>query len=239
MTEAFFLIHSGLPREGPGDRESLDWALAQAPPPPDGRILDAGCGPGADIAGLLAHAPRGEVVAIDSHAPYVARAAARHAGDPRVRVLCGDMAAPPGRYDLIWSAGAVYLLGVTEALAAWRAHLAPGGAVAFSQIAWRRADPSAEARAFWRQYPAMCDAAGVAARVAAAGCAVVASRWLPDAAWEAYWGPLGARIAELRPGADAALCGALDAEAAEIALWRAQGGDGGDYGYLQIVARPA
>lgn len=232
---AFFRIHSGLDREGPGDRESLDWALGQVALPPDARILDAGCGPGADIAALLAHAPRGSVVAMDSHAPFADRAARAHAGDARISVICADMADPPGRFDLIWSAGAVYFLGVTEALAAWRKALAPGGAVAFSQIAWKTAAPAAEARDFWRQYPAMCDAAGAAARVAAAGYRVVARRWLPDAAWEAYYTPLEARIAALRPGAGAELAEALAAEAAEIALWRRHRAD---FGYLQLVVRP-
>ena len=52
---AFFTVHQDLPREGPGDRESLDWALGLAGVAPEGVILDAGCGPGADVPGLLAH----------------------------------------------------------------------------------------------------------------------------------------------------------------------------------------
>ena len=237
MSEAaFFDIHSGLDREGPGDRESLDWALGQVALPPGARILDAGCGPGADIAGLLAHAPEGSVVAMETHAPFAERAAQVHGGDARVTVLCADMAAPPGRFNLIWSAGAVYFLGVTEALAGWHKALAPGGAVAFSQIAWRSDAPAAAARDFWRQYPAMCDAAEVEARVAAAGYRVTARRWLPDAAWEAYYTPLEVRIAALRPGAGPELALALAAETAEIAVWRRHRSD---FGYLQLVVCPA
>ncbi|NCU20797.1 class I SAM-dependent methyltransferase, partial [Candidatus Falkowbacteria bacterium] len=42
MSEAaFFLLHSGLEREGPGDRESLDWAMGVAGIGPDAAVLDA------------------------------------------------------------------------------------------------------------------------------------------------------------------------------------------------------
>lgn len=236
MNAALLTIHSGLPREGPGDRESLDWALGQAGVARSARVLDAGCGPGADIAGLLAHAPDGHVVAMEAHAPYAARVRAAFAIDRRVSVLDGDMARPPGRFDLIWSAGAVYFLGVTAALAGWRDHLAPGGAVVFSELSWCVADPAPAAVAFWAEgYPAITDAAGIAAQVQAAGYRVIAQRWLPRAAWAAYYDPLSARLAMLRAGADADMTAALDAEQAEIDLWRAHGGD---YGYLQVVARP-
>jgi len=236
MSDAFFALHAGLPRQGPGDRESLDWALAQIALPPDARMFDAGCGPGADIAGLLAHAPQGQVVAMDCHAPFVAQAQAAFANDPRVSVMAGDMANPDGQFDLIWCAGALYFLGVTAALAGWRAHLRPGGAVVFSQIAWRNAQPAPAARAFWRAYPAMCDAAGVNAWVDAAGWRVLAQRFLPHAAWAAYYDPLQARIDALRGAAHGTdMAQALAAEQAEIDLWRAHGDD---YGYLQIVAVP-
>ncbi|MFC2969073.1 class I SAM-dependent methyltransferase [Acidimangrovimonas pyrenivorans] len=237
MTDAFFTLHDGLEREGPGDRESLDWALALAAPPPDAFMLDAGCGPGADIARLLAHAPRGRVLAMDRHAPFVARVLERFSGDGRVWAMRGDMAAPPGRYDLIWCAGALYFLGIENGLRGWRRHLAPGGRVAFSQLAWQVADPSAEARAFWaKAYPEMTDAAGVLAAVAAAGYRVLGQCWLPDAAWEAYLGPLDARCDALAPGAAEDLRAVIAEQRAEAALWRAHRDE---FGYLQLVVEAA
>ncbi|MBK1635657.1 class I SAM-dependent methyltransferase [Rhodovulum adriaticum] len=235
--DAFFTLHSDLPREGPGDRDSLDWALSLAGVPHDGAICDAGCGPGDDIAGLLAHVPDGTVEALDLYDGFVAQAARRFITDPRVTVRQGDMGALSGPYDLIWSAGAVYFLGVTEALTAWRTVLAPGGAVAFSQACWFTDRPSDAARAYWeREYPQMTDIAGVNAQIAAAGYDVVGQRPLSDAAWEAYFTPLEARIAELRPGASAALAAVLDENEAEIATWRAHRAE---YGYLLSVVRPA
>jgi SAM-dependent methyltransferase len=234
---AFFDLYDTLEREGPGDRESLDWALGVARPAPDAVVLDAGCGSGADIPGLLAHVPQGRIVAVDLHAPFIDRIRAAHGHDPRVRAEVADMATPPGGpFDLIWSAGAIYFPGVTAGLRAWRPHLAPGGRVAFSQVAWTVARPSAEAQAFWREeYPEMTDRDRVLAQVAAAGFRVLADRWLPQAAWKAYYGTLGARARELRSGARFELLAILDQAEREVGCWRAHGQD---YGYLQIVAEP-
>lgn len=234
--QAFLTIHSGLDREGPGDRDSLEWALDRVATDPVGRILDAGCGPGADLPGLRARYPAAQIVAMDTHQPYVDAARARLIGDAAFEVVCGDMAAPPGRFDLIWCAGAIYFLGVEAGLKGWRAHLAPGGTVAFSQLCWTRPDPSDAARAFWAAYPDMTDRAGVLAATARAGYRVAADRFLPRAAWAAYYDPLQARIDALRDAPhDADMAKALAAEQAEIDLWHAHGGD---FGYLQVIAVP-
>jgi len=233
---AFFTLHDDSPRGGPSDGDSLDWALALAGVPADGAICDAGCGPGADIAALLAHVPRGRVEAVDLHPHYAERATARFADERRARVRQGDMGALTGPFDLIWSAGALHFLGVTEGLSRWRATLAPGGAVAFSEACWFTATPSARARAFWdREYPRITDAAGIAAQVQAAGYAILGQRPLSDAAWEGYFQPMERQIATLRPGASAAIADVLAAAEDEIATWRACRAE---YGYLLTVARP-
>lgn len=234
---AFFELYDTLPREGPGDRESLDWALGVVQPAPNALVLDAGCGSGADIPGLLDHVPQGRVVAIDLHQPYIDRIRVRHSGDARVRAEVADMTDPPGGpFDLIWSAGAIYFLGVSAGLRAWRRHLASGARVAFSQVAWAVARPSAEAQAFWhREYPEMTDRDGVQAQVTEAGFRVLAHRWLPQPAWETYYGPMDVPTRELRSGARPELVEVLDEAEREIGRWRAHGQD---YGYLQVVAEP-
>lgn len=235
--ENFFRLHKGLDREGPGGDESLDWALALADVPGDGVICDAGCGPGADIPGLLRHVPLGRVEALDLHQGFVDEAQARLGEEPRALIRQGDMGELTGPYDLIWSAGALYFLGVEAGLRAWRDALAPGGAVAFSQACWFTDAPSDATRAYWAQeYPEMTDEAGVLQQVRAAGYDVLGSRRLSDAEWEAYFGSLERRIATLRPGADDALAAVLDQNAAEIAIWR---GNRDQFGYLMVVGRPA
>tara|TARA_R110002049_G_scaffold23545_4_gene83408 strand:+ start:2251 stop:2967 length:717 start_codon:yes stop_codon:yes gene_type:complete len=234
-TTAFFTLHRDLPREGPGEAADVVWAVAQAALPPKPDIADVACGPGGDIAALRAAAPSGHVTALDKTAHFVDAARAQFASDPNVTVLRADMGAIANQYDMIWCAGAVYFLGVTEALTRWRKSLRPGGVVAFSEPCYFTDTPSEAARALWSDYPAMGTEADIAARVTTAGYDVLATRRLAPAAWEAYYTPLQARIAQLRPGADAALVQVLDKTEAEIANWRAHGDA---YGYLLTVARP-
>lgn len=232
--EAFFRLHDGLEREGPGSAEDVAWAAAIADVPRNARILDAGCGAGADVPALLAAAPEGHVVAVDSHEPFIERVRAAHADEPRVSARTGDMLAPEGPFDLIWSAGAVYFRGIAATLAGWRDALAPHGAVAFSEPCFFVESPSEDARAFWDGYETLSEAE-LSRAVADAGYRTLGARRLSDEAWEAYYGPLDARVALLRPGADAALSATLDESEAEAAGWRAHRRE---TGYLLTVAVP-
>lgn len=216
---AIFTLMQDLPRVGPGGPDSLRRALAGVAP--DARILDAGCGPGADGADLLAVCPRGAVLAMDLHAPFVGAAAARHAGDPRYCAVVGDAFEVAGPFDLIWSAGAVYFRGVTPALEGWRAALAPGGRVAFSHLCWLGTGRPDDAVAFWSTaYPEMGDIDDLRAQIAAAGFAVQDMFALPDAEWEAYYTPLEARLNLLAPAADPELAAEIALNRQEIDLWR-------------------
>jgi SAM-dependent methyltransferase len=234
--DAFFTLHADLPREGPGETADVAWAAGVAGLKPDARILDAASGPGGDIGALLRAAPQGHVTATDLHAPFIEAAASRWGADRRVTLLTGDMTAPEGPFDFIWCAGAVYFLGVEAALAAWRGRLAPGGAIVFSEPCLFTDAPSEGAIAFWEGYARLTDAAGIAGQVQAAGFETLATRVIGDIGWESYYRPMEARIARLRPGADAALSLVLDMAEAEIAAWRAHRSE---TGYLLSVVRPA
>jgi SAM-dependent methyltransferase len=233
---AFFEVHSDLPREGPGEAADVAWALTLAGVPEGAAICDAGAGAGGDVAALLS-VPGTRVLAIDTHPGFVAQMRARFAGEVRVRVEEADMAAladhPAGPFDMIWCAGALYFLGLEDGLVRMATALKPGGVMAFSEPCLFMDDPSADALAFWEGYPVR-DAQGIATAVAAAGYRSLGTRILGDGAWEAYYGPMEARIATLRPGAREALSAMLDNCAAEAAQWRRVKRE---TGYLLTVAR--
>ncbi len=236
MTPEFFALHADLPREGPGDPASLAWAVKLAGVTADARILDAGCGPGADIAGLLNAAPRGRVVAVDRHLPFIRAINDRWGHVLRVTARHADMAAEEGPFDFIWVAGALYFLGVEAGLRTLRGKLAPGAAVAFSELVWLVANPAPDlAGALVAEYPEMAGRDVLKQRIAAAGYALLGQTVLSDAAWEAYYTPMEARIRRLRPGADPALAAVLDEGQAEIDLWRA---NRLSFGYALSVVRP-
>ena len=254
MSPAFFEIHRALPREGPGDRQSLDWALRMAALPKDAAILDAGCGPGADIPALLTHAPQGRVRAVDLHGPFVWHVQARFGFDRRVTAVHGDMTAQNGPFDFIWSAGAVYAVGIGPAMAAFRRMLRPGGRVAFSHLCWTGAERPAEAAAFWAgEAPEMADLDTTQAQIAAAGGRVLGRTLVSPQGWAAYYGPLEARIAALEAAVaegrgaegqggnraddidDADMAEQLAAHRREIEVWQAHGDS---YGYAVFLVAP-
>lgn len=196
--EAFFTVHSGLDREGPGEAADVLWALDVARTPAKARILDAGCGPGADTATLARSRPGADILAIDL-APSLAETARRRLAPfrPRVTVVEGDYLHPDGSFDLIWCAGAVYFRGIAAVLDAWRDRLSPGGAVAFSEPAWMIEPPSDAARAFWESEYEVMTQARIESAIHEAGWGVLGRRWVVDAPWAAYYGSLSARLDRL------------------------------------------
>ncbi len=233
--DAFFELHRDLPREGPGEPADVAWAAKLAGLPADARICDAACGPGADIPALLAAAPDGHVTAMDKVEQFVQQAQDAYGDDPRTDIFTGDMTKIEGPFDFIWCAGAVYFLGVTEALRLWRKALSKRGAVAFSQVCWFSDTPSPAAQEGWAEYADMTDEAGVYAKIEAAGYECLGSRRLSDAAWEAYYTPLDARVGLLETDATGALADVLQESRDEAALWR---NERDAFGYLLCVVRP-
>ncbi len=235
--EAFFTLHRGLPREGPGQPEDVAWAVNLAGTHGEARICDAGCGPGADTETLAELLPEAWIDALDLHPDFAEATASRCARfGPRVKAWAGSMADLAGPYDLIWCAGALYFLGVTEGLSAWRPALTRSGKVAFSEPVLLGRDEPQAVRDFWADYPAITDEAGVRARVADAGYRVLGTRPIIGEPWAAYYDPQEARLAELRRGeVSPALAAVLEEAEREIASWRAAADR---IAYLLVVAEP-
>jgi len=243
VTEALFRLFERLPRQGPGSdactREALRrlGALPAAP-----RVLDLGCGSGRSAL-VLAQALRTRVVAVDIHQPFLdaLEAAARErALEHLIEARCADMAAPgvpAGSIDLLWSEGAIYLLGFEAGLRLWRPLLAPGGYLAASECSWLSADPPSEAAAFFGAgYPGMGDIEENLERARAAGFAVIDHFTLPPAAWwDEYYVPLEERIARLAPDADPELAAVIAETRREIELFRRCSDS---YGYVFYLLRP-
>jgi serine/threonine-protein kinase HipA len=205
----FFELHTGLPREGPGDDSITQRAVELLPElPPNPVVVDVGCGPGGQTL-VLARALGVKVTGIDIHPPFVEvlERRAEAAGLAHlIEAREGDMSALPfdrGTVDLIWCEGAIYFLGLRDGLILWRPLLAEGGIVALSEAVWTVEEPPAEAREMWEQwYPAITDAMGCIAQAADAGYETLDHFTLPpESWWTHYYGPMEERVEELRPRA--------------------------------------
>lgn len=241
---AFFAVHSDMPREGPGDRASVEKALQLAAPlPVRPDVLDIACGPGGQTLDLAELLPGARITALDGHRPFLEQleTRARNAGVlDRISIVHGDMARLPYAaqgFDLIWCEGAAYIIGFDAALAAWKPLLRPGGVLALTEPVWLTDDPPAKVSACWDEYPAMEDVASARRRAMSHGYDILGDFVLSDAAWWThYYGPLETRL----EAAAARLQGNPTAEAilaeirAEIGCRREHPYD---YGYLFLVLR--
>jgi ubiquinone/menaquinone biosynthesis C-methylase UbiE len=116
--DVFFEVYESIPRQGPGNRACAEKALrmcSELPPAP--AVVDLACGVGGQTL-HLAELTGGTIVALDSHASGVGRlrATAAELGlSGRIHPVVGDMARPclaPGSFDLLWSEGALYNMGI-------------------------------------------------------------------------------------------------------------------------------
>ncbi len=169
-------------------------------------ILDVGCGPGAQTIDL-ASACDARVIAIDTHRPYLRQL--RTQSDQtrlsaRIDTIEASMFALPLRansVDVVWSEGAVYIIGFERALREWKPLLRRHGCVAATHLSWLRHDAPDAARAFWaRHFPAMAPVDENLAIARRSGYAVLEHFTMPESAWwDDYYLPLERRLAHLRP----------------------------------------
>jgi SAM-dependent methyltransferase len=243
--EAFWALHAELPKQGPGSEASTLRALAACGALPAApRVLELGCGTGRASL-TLARATGGHVTAVDTWAPSLAvlRARAAERGlAQRIEAMQQSMGAlelGPRMFDLVWSESAVYTIGFDAALRAWRPLLAPGGALAISELAWLGPPAPERAHRFWRAaYPAMRGHEDNLRALSIAGYALAASFPLPDADWEeGYYAELSRRIPALRAScAEPEARAVLDAAEEEIAVFRERARS---FGYVFYVASRA
>lgn len=116
-----------------GHRPLAAWAMRYLPLEAASRVLDVGCGGGANIAAMLARCPEGAVDGLDYSAESVAASRRKNAAalGRRCTVLQGDVGAIPfadGSYDAVTAFETVYFWSdLPRAFAEiWRV-LRPGG----------------------------------------------------------------------------------------------------------------
>lgn len=190
----FLAVFERMERQGPGSRDTTLQILGQIPT--DFRIqqiLEVGCGRG-QTALVLAQETGAAVTAVDNHPPFLADLAAAVLAqglEKQVTPVNADMAQMPfggRRFDLIWSEGAAYNMGVENALVQWRPFLRETGYLFISDAVWMTDTPSKACGRFWEnEYPGMTDIVGRKAQAENAGYEVVAVSTLSFSDWQLFY----------------------------------------------------
>ena len=241
--DIFWEIHTGHPQQGPGTDDLTLKALSLIPDLPDKpSILDIGCGTGRQTL-ALARQTAGNLTAVDNHQPFLdeieAKAKAEGLSD---RVITrnssmDDMDFADRSFDLIWSEGAIYIMGFRKGLKYLNRFLKPGGAIAVTEVSWLVDNPPDEISKFWRsEYPDIKSIDENLDIIRKLGYSVIDHFTLPEHAWYQYYKPIENRIAELRRkyAGNPEARKALDNTQIEIDLYRKYSDS---YGYVFYLMR--
>lgn len=206
MEALFYRIYDALPRGGPGNIESTRKAFELLPDFPDEpKILDIGCGKGIQTIELTKISD-GRIIAVDNHRPFLdaLRQSVMLTGSSN-RLLClqGDMFSlgfRPKTFDLIWSEGAIYILGFENGLKLCKQLVRENGYVAVTEISWLKENPPSDVADFFdKEYPNMKDIQGNLEIINAVGYDLIDYFILPENAWwDDYYLPLEQQIGNLQ-----------------------------------------
>lgn len=222
-------LHGGLSRGSPARRGFTRKAFHMLPELHNPRILDVGCGQGGPTL-ELARLSGGQVTGLDideSALHELARRAGEEGVADRVQVVHGSMfdtELADGSFDVIWSEGAMWVLGFERALGEWRRFIRPHGFLVVHEMVWLRPDPPPEIRDC-RQlaYPGIRTASEYIEQVPRHGYDLLGQFVLPDDFWWVeYFAPMVARIGELRAkyAEDRAAQSVLDGEQRAADLYK-------------------
>lgn len=205
MTELELLIdfHKDTERQGPGSPadtlRALDCIDLDRKKPL--KIADIGCGAGAQTI-TLAQNLEGHITAVDLFPGFLEKLASK-AGElglqNRITTLQRSMNDLPfGReeFDIIWSEGAIYIMGFEAGIKAWKDYLKPGGCLAVSEITWLTGSRPAEIEEYWnREYPEIGTASGKMRILEENGFTPVGYFILPETSWiDTYYAPIEERF---------------------------------------------
>ncbi len=226
----FFELHSNIPREGPGNDAATANALSMVHKLPEKpKILDLGCGPGKQTL-TLAKITGGDITAVDIHQPFLdelnRRAKSENLSSYITTLNCSmsSLDLEEKTFDLIWSEGAIYIMGFSEGLQAWHRFLKSGGSLAVTDVSWFVKNPPEEIKKFFmEEYPKMKLIEETIDIIIESGWSFTGCFTLPESAWwDDYYIPLEKRIMFFREkySSDKNILNILDESQKEIDLYR-------------------
>src|ERR1700722_13146770 len=148
-------IFNRLERQGPGDEDCTRKALHMIPSlPTNSRVLDIGCGTGGQTL-TLAEELAGSITALDYMPEHLETLKRKMAGRKlRASIVTQtgsmfDMDFSKESFDLIWSEGAIYIIGFRRGLHEWQHLVKAGGYMVVSHLSWLADKVPRTLRDFW------------------------------------------------------------------------------------------
>lgn len=201
LLELLVEFHKDAPRQGPGCDEETERALSFVDSlREDSRILDVGCGTGAQTM-ALARNTIGQITAVDRFPAFLDKLGEKLRAEglqnrvQTVQALMAELPYPDEAFDLIWAEGSIYIMGFANGLQAWKRLLKPGGYIVVSEISWLTGSRPAELEDYWvADYAEIDTISNKIAVVEASGYVPIAHFVLPEHCWtENYYKPILAR----------------------------------------------
>ena len=134
-------VFGSLPRCGPGSIETTRKAFSNLKDVPSNpKILDIGAGTGMSTI-ELAKISGGSIIAIDVISDYLAKLKKKmdieYIQNITTKIMSmDDISFPEEFFDIIWSEGSSFIIGIEQALKYWRKFLKSRGYLAISDLIW-------------------------------------------------------------------------------------------------------
>lgn len=205
MTEIETLIdfHKDADRQGPGSKEDTLKALnfLDIDKTRPLRIADIGCGSGAQTI-VLAQNLNAQITAVDLFSEFLEKldTLAQNLGlQDKIITLqksMDDLPFDKEEFDIIWSEGAIYLIGFEDGIKKWKEYLKIGGYIAVSEITWTTNSRPKEIEEHWvNEYPQIDTASNKIKVLEENGFSPVGYFYLPEGSWlKNYYLPIDNRI---------------------------------------------
>ena len=190
-------------RQGPGSTEDTIKALSfmGLDQNKNLKVADIGCGSGAQTI-TLAQNIKGEITAVDLFPKFLNKLNSRAEKlglNHKIKTLkesMDDLSFKTDKFDIIWSEGAVYIMGFEAGVKQWKKYLKPGGYLAVSEITWITDSRPAEIQEHWNnEYPEIDTASNKIRILEKNGFSPLAYFYLPETSWiENYYAPMEERF---------------------------------------------